>query len=163
MNLVSSLIKKVATEKQTHVMNIDELNEFLNKPGDMYFEDLLLIAKPRAVFCVLPLVNKEQYNNLDILDERFIQFDHMVKCVRQRASSLTKFKARFAVPIRNTIEGGVGLHIVPEHPCEKTTDVMFADMAITIKGEEIHIARWLQGPSGLVLKWGKGLNFEEAK
>lgn len=163
MNLVSNLIKKVVVEKQTHLMDHDELQKFLDKPGDKYFEDLLLIAKPRFVFCVLPLAEAGQYKDLDYLDERFIQFDNMVKCVRQRASSLTKFKPRFAIPERNAIEGGRGLTIMPEHPDEKTSDVMFADITVLLMGDEIRIVRWQQGPSGLSLKWGKGLNFEEAR
>lgn len=162
MNLVSSLIKKVATEKQTNPMNHDELKKFLDKPGDKYFEDLLLIAKPKSVYCALPLANARQYDDLEYIDERFIQFDHMVKCVRQRSSSLTQFKARFAVLERDTGFGNRNFRIIREHD-EKPSDIMLADMGILLKNDEIHIVRWLQGPSGLVLKWGKGLNFEEAK
>lgn len=162
MNLVSNLIKKVVVEKQTHLMDHDELQKFLDKPGDKYFEDLLLIAKPKSIYCALPLTTPGQYDDLEYLDQRFIQFDHMVKCVRQRSSSLTQFKARFAVCERDTGFGNRTFRIIREHD-EKPSDIMLADMGILLKNDEIHIVRWLQGPSGLVLKWGKGLNFEEAK
>lgn len=163
MNLVQNLIKKVAVEKQSHLMDPEELNKFLAGSGPKYFEDLLLIAKPKTVYCVMPLDNPVQYKDLEYLDERFIQFDNMVKCVRQRASSLTKFTARFATLKYTAFDGNKGLVVIPEQPDEKTTDFMFADIAIKLKGEQIHIVRWMAGPSGLVMNWGKGLNFEEAK
>lgn len=164
MNLVQNLIKKVAVEKQSHLMDPEELNKFLKGGKDSkYFEDLLLIAKPKSVYCIMPLDNPAQYKDLEYLDERFIQFDNMVKCIRQRASSLTKFTARFAIPNHPTFDGNKGFMVIPEQPNEKTTDLMFADITIMLKGEEIHIVRWMAGPSGLVLNWGKGLNFEEAK
>ncbi|EBY9763879.1 hypothetical protein D5W64_12270 [Salmonella enterica subsp. enterica serovar Saintpaul] len=163
MNLVQNLIKKVAVEKQSHLMDPEELDKFLKTKGPKYFEDLLLIAKLKSVYCIMPLENPAQYKDLEYLDERFIQFDNMVKCIRQRASSLTKFTARFATLKYTAFDGHKGLVVIPEQPDEKPTDLMFADMTIALKGEEIHIVRWMAGPSGLVLHWGKGLNFEEAK
>lgn len=162
MNLVSSLIKKVVDEKQTTPMSYEELKKFLDSSEPKYFEDLLLIAKPKLVYCALPLADIKQYDDLEYLDQRFIRFDHMVKCVQQRASSLTQFKARFAVQDKDEGFGKRDFRILREHD-EKASDIMLADMAVMIKGEEIHIVRWLQGPSALVMKWGKGLNFEEVK